>query len=251
MGFLSKIGKGLSIAAPLVAAPFTGGLSLAALAPALAGVAGNALSGVGQVAGGAAQGAQQGRQFDTQSALTQQQLANQAAQDRERALMDRDRAGMDRAKFGVDAAGARGRQALAGSLMQGLQDVNIGRPAGSTIPTFNVQGGLRPSAMGDGGREAGGNLLRQALMAQMNGEALPEAPGAYEGAAQIPMPQAGMGEKLLGGLGLGGSLLGALGGAFNRPQAPRTPPIMSEQPNPLIFSKQPYKGLFAPQGGLA
>lgn len=81
------------------------------------------------------------------------------------------------------------RAALASLLGGGLQDTQIQMPQGSTIPQFNITGGLRPSAMN-----------QSALLAQLGQKIDP-----------LELPKAGLGEKILGGVGLGGSLLGALG----------------------------------------
>lgn len=270
MGFLSGLGKVLKVAAPMAASFIPGVGPVASKVLNRIGAAGGALSSVGAVAGGAAQGAQQGRQFDTSAALELQRIRQQQA---EAAAADAFRRGayqgddtFRRAQFGhaqqedvLKRPGLFGKQALAGGLMQGLQDVNISRPQGSTIPTFNVSGGLRPSAMGPEAREAGGAMARHALMQMLSGGPAPIQLGpqadlgpGYQAPAEPVLPKAGLGEKLLGGLGLGGSLLGAIGAGLTRqdPSAARTPPIVPDQPNPLIFSKRPYRGLFAPLGRL-
>jgi hypothetical protein len=112
------------------------------------------------------------------------------------------------------------RAAMASLLGGGLQDAQIGRPEGSTIPTFGITGGLRPSAMN-----------QQALLAQLGKQVAP-----------LEMPKAGLGEKILGGVGLGGSILGALGGIAKKkitpqPQAPASPAAQGTQfpLNPNIY----------------
>jgi len=61
-GFFKGLGKGLLTAAPAIAAPFTGGASLATMLPAV-------LGGAGAVASGIAGGRGQGRQAEAQTQL--------------------------------------------------------------------------------------------------------------------------------------------------------------------------------------
>lgn len=270
MGFLGTLGKGLALGGAALAAPFTGGGSLAAIAPILS-AGGGLLSGIGSVAGGAAKGAQDGRQQDAQNQLLLQQIRQQNAQ--AQATDARERGtyqGNDTFRRGTFAQEQQndmlqrpslfGKQALMGGLMANLQDVNISRPAGSTIPTFNVTGGLRPSAMGQDARDAGAAMSKQALMHMLSGGPAPIEMGpqadlgpGYQAPPDLNLPQAGTGEKLLGGLGLVGGLLGGIGqgiGPRGQPQDAKAPVDLS-QPNPLVFSKRPYQNLFAPSGGLA
>lgn len=245
-GLLGGLGKGLGWLNR--AAPLLGSLS---------GIAGNA-----------ATGAAAGRATEAELLLRQQQLQQQTARDAAADAFNRGAYQGDdtfrRGQFAQQQQNDQlqrpslfGRQALAGGLMQGLQDVNIGRPAGSTIPTFNVSGGLRPSAMGQQARDAGGEMSRVALMNMLSGGPAPIAMGpqadlgpGYQTPAEVPLPQAGPGGTLLGGLGLGGSLLGGLAEILKDRQAPTEQDVVLDQPNPLIFSKRPYQGLFAPPGGL-
>ncbi len=245
MGFWSTLGKIGSIAAPIVAAPFTGGASLAligagsgaalgalngggikgsllgaGLGGATAGLLGGAgggaasaagngatqmglgstlsqigknllnpdtLSKLGGVAAGAAQGSASGRRADSEAMIGAQKANNET-----QVLND--------------------RRTLLSGLLGGLQDASISRPEGSTIPTFGITGGLRPSAISN----------KEALMQQLGQQIKP-----------LDMPTAGVGEKILGGVGLGGSLLGALGNiakkpaaSYQQPQAPAGVPSM-------------------------
>jgi hypothetical protein len=73
---------------------------------------------------------------------------------------------------------------LLADLLGNMQDVSVNVPG---IQTASVTGGLRPSAMGAGGKQAMGELLKQALFAQM------QNPGASgEMGAAGPGPAAGM-----------------------------------------------------------
>ena len=132
------------------------------------GVASSILSGIGNVASGAAKGSADQR---IQEAPSQIGAYN----------------------ANVNATGAQDkRAALAALLGGGLQDAQVNRPMGSTIPDFSVSGGLRPSAMN-----------QAALLSQLSKPIDP-----------LATPQAGTAEKVLGGIGLGGTILGALGGAL-------------------------------------
>src|SRR5689334_13828140 len=84
MGFLSalkKVGKIAAVAAPVIAAPFTGGASLAAL-PAVLGAAGGAVS-------GATQAAAQNRGVRLEADIAQQQLRDKERTDYEKAIIER------------------------------------------------------------------------------------------------------------------------------------------------------------------
>lgn len=235
MGFWGTLGKIALPVAGIAAAPFTGGTSLLGTLGGLGGTVANginaampALGALGQVASGASQGMAQGRQAEANIALQQQQLRNQTASDaaadafRRSQLQNQDAHG--RAGFGLAQQQFRtglpetyARQAMKGGLQANLQDVNIQKPAGSTIPSFNITGGLRPSAMGPEARAAGQEMARKALEMQLAGGppelSIPELSmgQGYQAPTEMAMPQSGWAEKLLGGVGIGGSVLGALG----------------------------------------
>lgn len=183
--------------AGVAAAPFTGGTSLLATlgkgALAAAPAIGSALS-------GAAKGSADQR-IAEQPGMVSTQLAN-----------------LQGSQFQASERDAAMRRAMLASLLGGVQDASIGRPAGSTIPTFNVQGGLRPSALSN----------RDALIAQLG-----SAP--IQGPAPLELPKAGGVEKGLGWAGIAGNILGALGGAFGQPQQAKlggpyaTPPLVQNQ----------------------
>jgi hypothetical protein len=122
-----------------------------------------ALSGIGGVAGGAAKGSADQRM-------------------REQPLI-------------LDTQKANDRRMMLSGLLGGLEDAHIGRPDGSTIPTFNMTGGLRPSAISN----------KEALIKQLG--------------TPIESPKAGTMEKIMGGVGLGASILGELGKIGKTPAA--------------------------------
>lgn len=240
MNFWSALGKGLQIAAPIAAAPFTGGMSLAALAPTLIGTAskiastvanrgGAAAGDVGRLTGAAAQGAADIR-------LTEAQINNQ----RDRNVLDRtatqigqnqtrDAQALQRAQLGIEAPMARTKQAAYGDALSNVQDVNIDfQPTTGTLPKFNVSGGLRPSLFGANARGAGAELSRQALLKLMSGEDVPQASEAVAMPEMSDPTTSGAMEKTLGAAGLGGSILGALGDALKN----RKPTM--QQPMPTV-----------------
>lgn len=210
---LAKIGA-------IGAAPFTGGASLAALP---------AIGAIGQVAGGAAQGAANQRMAENQQALLQAQMRNQDALARAglqsanantRAGMQNtdnyNRAGLDlqRKQFLQSEPNAQARQALAGSLLSRIQPVQIaGMPAGMGVRSSIID------AIGPEAREAGSLLAQRGLSGLRNGptqfDDLP--PVSLPDILNLPpaqiaeMQKSGLLEKIMGGLGLGASMVGALG----------------------------------------
>lgn len=183
---LGKVGAG-------IAAPFTGGLSLAAIP---------AIDALGAVTSGAAKGSADQRSGENRDALGYGQLANNQAQ----AQFSADLAGANYQREGQDRAR---RMALLSALLGGAQDSHItpGNPAIAAKMGAST-GGLRPSALA-------GN--QEALLALLGGQQDPAAP-TYTPAALPQLQKAGGFEKVLGGIGLGGSILGALG---KRTQDPR------------------------------
>ena len=184
MGFWSTLGKIGKIAGAGVATAMTGG----AAAPLLIGAVGNVL-------GSAAEGAAQGRQAEGQTALTQQQLALQAARD------------------ALNAPLLRGQAATRGSAMANMQDVKLNSNYQNPW-AMQFSGGLRPSLLTPEARSLGTLMAQQALKGQQEDK-------GYAGiASQYPIPQAGFWEKAAGIGGLVGSLGGAIGGALQRSKEP-------------------------------
>jgi len=160
---------------------------------------------IGGVAGKAAQGSAAQR-INEQPGIVQTQNSNLMGQ-----------------QFNANEQDRGFKRQMLQSLLGGVQDAQIGRPEGSTIPQFNITGGLRPSAL-DGSRES--------LMASL-GQPTMTAPKPLE------LPEAGLMEKILGGVGLGGSLLGAIGQGMGQ-RGPGTPPFVPPQQgltDPNIWNK--------------
>lgn len=196
MGWLSTLGKIALPVAGAVAAPFTGGASLLATlgkgALAAAPAIGSALS-------GAAKGS------------ADQRLAEQPG------MIGTQNSNLNLAEFNAGERDAQVKRQMLASLMGNMQDASISRPAGSTIPTFGVSGGMRPSAMGN--RDALMQLLQQ---------------GPMQGPSPLEMPKAGGIEKAMGWGGMIGNILGSLGQLGGQPQAKlggpyATPPLVQNQ----------------------
>ena len=190
----------------------------------LGGVTGGALGEIGTVSSGAAQGAANQRGSEADLAL--RRYIAESTQNNNNAVFGQTQArdtfntGLDSAKFGATEQQRGMRNALVAQLLGNAQDVTLGGGSGR-IPKMTVSGGLRPSML-DGMPGAGGGSPRAALVSQLSqpGMTAPTfTPGAGLTPTAMPAPsQPGMGEKLLGGIGLGGSILGILGQLANKKQ---------------------------------
>lgn len=222
MGFWSGLGKVLSVAAPVVAAPFTGGASLTALKaalPAVIGGAGAALSGMG-----AASSQNRGQQ-DAQN-LNRDALRLRDQEQFERAQMDRATLELKQREEARAAQKEAFALALRSALASNLQDVSFDRSGfRSPVADIRFSGGARPSALGPQGREAASVMNNQALQSLM-------APTPF---SSVPAPQrvqmsepskASFWEKLAGPLGMGLSVAGMGLDAANK-RTPAQPPGVS------------------------
>jgi hypothetical protein len=103
-----------------------------------------------------------------------------------------------RAKLGIEAPETRTRQAMWADIIGNVQDAKVnGLP--SHIPRVSVSGGLRPSLLGPGARQAAQGLSTQALTAMMSGSDVPEMPDfssmVMAPPASTPQPEAGAEDK--------------------------------------------------------
>lgn len=164
---------------------------------------------LGKVFGGQAKGAADGRmaqanlQAEQDRTLTSQYGIGQNAQ------MQAGNLDLSRKGFEESARGGRAKQALIGDLLSRLQDVNISIPG---VQSASITGGLRPSALSEGGRAAGSLLNKQALLKMLEGDKFQggemlKAPGVQA------IPQASKWEKIAGILGNVGSIAGGIGQA--------------------------------------
>lgn len=192
MGFWSGLGKGLLTGGAAIAAPFTGGASLATILPAL-------LAGGGAIAAGASGGRAQGRAAE--AGINQSQ----------------DALGLQAARLNLGAPQQRAQNATRGDLLANLQDVSVGAPRGTRL-----SGGTRPSLLSSDTRALGKQMSRDAYLSQMKGDAF----------TPTPLPQSGKTDTLLnilGGIGMGAN---ALNSGQPQAQAPAPPPLLPGRKNP-------------------
>lgn len=160
-------------------------------------------SDVGNILSNYGRGSAQGRQAEAGEVLTQDDQAIR----RYLAGLEAGNLDLNQRRFALGAPSERAGQAVRGDIMQNAQDVSL-----ENLPSYvrkgTVRGGLRPSLMSPETRQFGGDIRRNAILAQLQGDKfapLPSAPGASQ------LPGAGAGEKLASGAGLATSLLGAAG----------------------------------------
>lgn len=153
------------------------------------------LSSLGSVLGGAAKGSADQRYRESDALTRQQQLLQQGAR-------DQFSAGLQGAQFQREGQDRERKQQILMQLLNNTQDANI-QPGNPAIAARMGQstGGARPSNL---------TTNRDSLLALL-GQPQVQAP-TYTPAPMMKLPTAGLGENILGGIGLGSSILGALGG---------------------------------------
>jgi hypothetical protein len=216
------------------------------------------LTGIGQIAGGAAKHSSDERSNENQQQLQRSQLLNQIYGINQNAQSQALQSGsnerlaqgnldlnqrnfqQDQRQFALTAPSTRGRQAVRGSLMQNLQPMTLsGLPdrISSRIPT--ISGGLTPAAFSPEVRQMGGMLQRDAILGQLKGDPVdtfaPMQQTDFQSGVLTPpqiaeLEKSGLLEKILGGTGLIGSLLGGLSGQDDLFKKRRQP--MDENPQP-------------------
>ena len=175
MSVWSKIAKIAGLAGGVAALPFTGGASLLPY-----------LAATGTVSGALAQARGEGRQTENAQRAAQQQQALQAAQ------------------FNRQAPSARANSAVRGDILAGAQPV-------TTIGSgrdLRFSGGLSPALLSGNTRQLGQNMSRQALMSQL-GQGGANDPYTFNTQPFQPQ-QAGLLDKILGGVGLAGEIASLL-----------------------------------------
>ena len=165
MGFWKGLGKGLLGAGGVIAAPFTGGASLATVIPAILGSAGAVASGISsrRIAG---------RLLENQNTLD----------------------------F-LRAPGMNARNSVQGDLLANAQRARVTGPITGTrgnIP--QITGGLSPALYSQNTRQLGADMSRRALMQQMKGGTEPAKGNALD-AILSGIGYAGLGADLLGKYG--------------------------------------------------
>jgi hypothetical protein len=133
----------------------------------------------GQIAGAVGSGRAASRAAGNAATLSQDEAAQQRYRTEQAAKLGAaqltESATQDRADRYLTSGKDRAQQVGLGDLLANVRDVEIGGLP-SYIPKISVSGGLRPSALGPMTRQAGGNLARQALEAQMSGSDIPNLP---------------------------------------------------------------------------
>lgn len=198
MGFWSALGK---IGAG-IAAPFTGGASLAAIP-------------IIDAIGKGATNIENQRNVDR---LTQYNVNNEqdrlrllAAQELENALQGRANIDLKQRQFQLDAPGQRAGNSVRGDILAGVQDAGISGPIVHTrgqVP--QITGGLRPSLLSANTRQLGQNMSRNALLQDMKGDAFDPMP-APQIPTITPAPEAGGLDTALNWIGGISNSLGTVG----------------------------------------
>jgi hypothetical protein len=208
MGFWSALGKGLLAGAGAIAAPLTGGASLAAVIPAITSGAGAEIGAMGDQAGANRQESDMvSRQFTQDQMNREQNVAD----------LDLRRRGDDRTAMN-DAY----LNALRSAIASNMQDVSFDRSGfKSDVADVRFSGGTRPSALGPQGRQAAEAMNARALRQLMEGPA--EHTAITTPTMQEPK-EAGFWEKLAGPLSMGLSMYGGLAEKAKKPQQTPAPP---------------------------
>jgi hypothetical protein len=213
MGMWSKIGSALLTGGAAIAAPFTGGTSLAAL-PAI-------LGGAGAVVGAMGGAATANRGEQDKLNLSRDSIGLGANNAYENALQGRAVLELKQREAAQLAEQEAFKSALRSALAMNMKDVSVDRSQfKSNVPTISFAGGARPSAIGPQGLEAAGamnNLALQRLLSPPQDKELP----AVEKFQQSEPSKASFWEKLAGPVGLGLQVAGMGLDAKNKPgQAP-------------------------------
>lgn len=200
MGFWSTLGKiGLGVAGA-VAAPFTGGASLAATIPGIIGGVGSALS-----AGAGAAAANRGEEADRR--LVQDQLRVAQARDAAGNEIDLSRLQLDQQAADRTSQNNAYANALRSALALNTPDVNVDRSKFlGNVPTITFNG-PRPSNLGTEGKDAAQIMNNLALRKLLSGEERRDTAG-YQTPEMSDTPKASIWEKLAGVGGLAGTIVG-------------------------------------------
>lgn len=205
-GFFKSLGKGLLKAAPFIAAPFTGGASLAA-APAtgalskILGTVGKIAPVAGAVAGGLASGAQKGREDENTAAQDAALFKLKESGQHEQNLMGREDLALAQKKYSSDQLQKYYALAKNAALTKNMQDVKL-TGLDPAIPKVTFSGGSRPSALGQEGRDAAALMFDKAMGGMKDGETFNTLP-ALERVQAAEFKKPGVWENILGATGVG------------------------------------------------
>lgn len=191
---LAKVGLG-------IAAPFTGGATLAGIP---------AIDAIGAVSSGVAGGRAQGRQQETDNLLRESLAQN-----------GRYRNQLDAAQLNLQAPGMRAQQSVKGDILANAQPFQwTGQTKMSgNIPVPQSTGGLSPSLFSDNTRELGRMLSEGARQGQgtNGGQVIAPPPDVAE------MPQGNAADSILSLVGQIAPFLSLIG-SYNKPPKGTTAP---------------------------
>jgi hypothetical protein len=213
-----------------------------------------AIAGIGGAMGGAAKGRADARLAESNlvTARDGQQLGAEgmrlnagqtAANAKNQGLLERALLQLKQREYGDSAPLGRYQQAILGNLAQNMQDVQIGGlPRGVTPVQFS--GGMRPSAIGPGGRAAGAELAQQAMARLMGGDQFEDVPytelPTQLNWRQSALPKAGLLDKILGMGGFAGAMAGGVQSGLPQRPTERSSlpgvPIVEDFPKPPTAS---------------
>ena len=166
---------------------------------------------IGSIFGGAAKGSAENdaAKIDAASRMNDQRLSQYGQQ--QGAQFNLGALDLNRKQFDESSEAARMKRALLGSLLGNLKDSNV---SVAGIPQASVTGGIRASALGQGGQDIAKLMMEMAL-------AKAKAGNTYEGGQILDAPQlqdtGAMrqgGNKFLNALGMIGSAVGGVGSAM-------------------------------------
>lgn len=239
MSFLSKLGGGLKAAAGIGASFIPGVGPTASKVLGKIGSAGDALGAIGATTSGAAKGSAQQRLAEGSQAVDYARLAQDAARDRFASNLAGSNAqfgaGLQGANFQQDERGAQQKRAIMSQLLGNTQDFKAtpGNPAIAAAMGTST-GGARPSNLTTNSGALQALLAQPAISAPTY-----SAPTPYQAPAVPGMPTQGIGEKILGGVGLGSSILAALGQVPTSHAQPAPPPQEAFLNPDLLDPRQP------------
>lgn len=191
--------------------------------PAIASLAGTLL-------GKGAEKAAAGRQAETVNVQNQDQQRTQQYGIAQNAQFDKANLDLQQKNFEENSRSGRAKQALIGSLLNGMTDASLNVPGveGSSM------GGIRPSSLGAIGKTSAGLMAQQALLKQLTGD---EFVGAdiLQPPGLSPLPQASGWEKAAGIGGILGTLGGGIGELIQGMQKPKLTSTVGENPNPDLI----------------
>jgi hypothetical protein len=198
-------------------------------------------SGVGQVLGAASGGKNDAKMAGAQIDQTgNNQLLSQYGL-QQNAQMNQGQLDLQRKQFSEGAEASRMKRALVGSLLGNMQDFDISMPG---IPKAQMSGGLKPSTLGQGGRDISAEMVARALSQIRSGD-------QFQGGNILPAPTLATPQKpSTGGFMDTAALIASLGGALGSagkdytkiqapPSLPPLPPVLTNKPTDFFNLEQP------------